>query len=627
MVGAFVAVCLAVAGLSAQPARAADTGSITGQVFTKALNASQVPASSVFIYLSYSETVDGGYQSVDSDPATDRDGYSFDDHTFSLTGLKAGFYKFEVAGVGDDSYQREYYNDADSLSGATPIQVGTGAVTADDMVLEPAGQITGKVTDRAGNPLANASISFQDSERGGGGYATTDAAGNFTSEKDDDGFGVGLVRGDYRVSARLDDYTNPDAPSYEERYWQNSATYAGATPVTVVPGGSTDQINIVLDVAPRIRLTVKDPAGTPLPNVDVGIYTFYDGAWGPYQAGPNTTDTDGVYRKTVRIGDRYKFFITPPAGVDGVTEWYDNAYTEATAREVKATAYGDVLNIEIRLGDAPAVTGATPTVTGTPEVGTTLTANPGTWGPAGVSLGYQWLVNNVAIGGATQATYTPVEADVTKALTVKVTGTLANYTTTAKTSAATAAVTAPAVVAPVIAGAAPTISGTARSGKTLTVSPGSWGPSGVAVGYQWLANGVAIPGATATSIKLTNSQAGTRITVAATGSLAGASPVTTTSAATATVKGVLAAKKVSISGTPKVGKKLRAKTGSWGPSPVTSSYAWYRNGKKISGQKKISYKLGKADAGKRITVRVTQKKSNYISASTLSSKTKKVKKR
>lgn len=520
------------------PAQAADTGKITGQVFTKALGGQPVAAGSVFIYLSYSTTIDGGYGSVDSDPSTERtDGYSFTGSTYTLPDLKAGFYKFEVAGVGDDSYQREYYNDADSLGGAIPIQVGTGTVTADDMVLEPAGQITGKITDRAGNPLPNASVSFQDSDRGGNANVTTNAAGEFTSETDPDlGYGAGLVRGDYRVSARFDDYTNPDAPSYEERYWQNSSTYAGATPVTVTPGQTRGQVNIVLDVAPRLKLTVKDPAGQPLPNTDVGIYVFYDGAWGPYQAGPNTTGADGIYRKTLRIGDRHKFFITPPAGVGGVKEWYDNAYTEATATEVKATAYGQVLNLTIQLGPAP---------------------------------------------GA---------------------------------------------VTPVITGAAPTISGTARSGKTLTAAAGNWGPAGVAVSYQWFADGVAISGATAPTFTVTNAQAGRRITVTATGSLAEATPVATTSAATATVKGVLTAKKVSISGTAKVGKKLRARTSSWDPSPVRSNYTWYRNGKQISGQKGSTYKLRKADAGKRITVRVTQTKSNYVSASTLSSKTKRVKK-
>lgn len=625
LIGAVIALCLVLTGMTIQSAQAADTGSITGKVFTKAVGGSNVPASSVFIYLSYSATINGGYDSVDSDPSTpNTNGFSFTGNTFALTGLKAGYYKFEVAGVGNNAYQREYYNDKDSLGGATPVQVGTGATAVNDMVLEPAGQITGKVTDRAGKPLAKASISFEDSDRGGSHSATTDANGNFTSQKDPaDGFGVGLVRGSYRVSARFDDYTNPDAPSYEQRYWQDSATYAAATPVTVTPGATTGSINIKLDVAPRMKLTVKDPAGNPLPNTPVGIYVFYNGAWGPYQAGPNETDATGVYRRTLRIGDRYKFFITPPTGVGGVKEWYDNAYTEATAKEIKATAYGQVIDFEIKLGAAPAVTGATPTISGTPQVGQTLTAAPGTWGPTGVALTYQWLAAGAPITGAKAKTYSPVAADVGKALTVKVTGTLANHTSTSKTSAATAAVTLPTVT---ITGATPTISGTPTTGRTLTVKPGTWGPSGVVLSQQWFASNVAIPGATGTTFKVTNAQAGKQITVRVTGKRNDAVAVTKASSPTAKASGVLTPKKVSISGTRKVGKKLRADTSLWGAKPIKLSYKWYRNGKTISGQTGRYYKLRKADKGKRISVRVYQRKTSYLTASKLSSKTGKIKK-
>ena len=627
LIGAVTTLCLVLTGMTIQSAQAADTGSITGKVFTQAVGGTKVAVTSGYIYL-YAKGSDGYYHSVDSNPSTPlTDSFHFTGNTFSLNGLKAGSYKFEMAGVESvdgKTYQREFYNNAESERSAVAVTVGTAAVPVADMVLEPAGQITGKVTDRAGNPLANASVSFEDSASGGGGGATTDANGNFTSQRNPaDGFGVGLVRGSYRVSARLDNYLNPDGKSYEQRYWQDSATYAAATPVTVTPGATTGSINIKLDVAPRMRLTVKDPAGNPLPNTPVGIYVFYNGAWGPYQAGPNDTDATGVYRRTLRIGDRYKFFITPPTGVGGVKEWYDNAYTEATAKEIKATAYGQVIDFEIKLGAAPAVTGATPTISGTPQVGQTLTAAPGTWGPTGVALTYQWLAAGAPIAGAKAKTYSPVAADVGKALTVKVTGTLANHTSTSKTSAATAAVTLPTVT---ITGATPTISGTPRTGRTLTVKPGTWGPSGVALSQQWFASNVAIPGATGTTFKVTNAQAGKQITVRVTGKRNDAVAVTKASSPTAKATGVLTPKKVSISGTRKVGKKLRADTSLWGAKPIKLSYKWYRNGKTISGQTGRYYKLRKADKGKRISVRVYQRKTSYLTASKLSSKTGKIKK-
>ncbi|RNL65704.1 hypothetical protein EFK50_01235, partial [Nocardioides marmoriginsengisoli] len=455
-VSVVIAICLAVTGLTMGSAQAAGTGSITGQVFTKALGASAVPAETTYLYVAYSATPDGHYDNVDSDPSTPgTDGFFFDGSTYALTGLDAGYYKFEVAGVGIAGYQREYYNDAAYLADATPIQVGSGPVQADDMVIEPAGQISGRVTDTAGTPLANASVSFERTKFGGSFGVQTDANGYYSTTTV---FGGGLVKGDFRVSARHDDYSDPDAASHELEYWNNATSYDTATPVTVSPGATTGSIDFTLDVAPRLRLTVKDPDGNPVPNAGVGIWVFYDGAWGPYQAGPNLTDDDGIYRRNLRIGDRFKFFIDPPAGVGGVKEWYDNAYTEATASEVSATAHGQVVIIEIKLGPAPAVTGTTPTISGTPQVDQVLTATPGAWGPSGVSLAYQWFAGADEITGATNPTYTPVTGDIGEAITVEVTRTLAGHTTTVKTSSPTTAVTAAPV--PPVTGTTPTISGT-----------------------------------------------------------------------------------------------------------------------------------------------------------------------
>ena len=61
-------------------------------------------------------------------------------------------------------------------------------------------------------------------------------------------------------------------------------------------------------------------------------------------------------------------------------------------------------------------------------------------------------------------------------------------------------------------------------------------------------------------------------------------PVTRASAESAPVAaGVLGSSKPTIGGTPKVGKTLKAKPGSW-TAGTTFSYAWYANGTKIKHQ-------------------------------------------
>ena len=80
-------------------------------------------------------------------------------------------------------------------------------------------------------------------------------------------------------------------------------------------------------------------------------------------------------------------------------------------------AVGTIWNTET------AATG-TPTISGTPQVGETLTADTSGIADAdgleNVSFSYQWLADDTAIQGATNSTYTPIEADEGKAITVQV---------------------------------------------------------------------------------------------------------------------------------------------------------------------------------------------------------------
>ena len=87
----------------------------------------------------------------------------------------------------------------------------------------------------------------------------------------------------------------------------------------------------------------------------------------------------------------------------------------------------------------------------------------------------------------------------------------------------------------------------------------------------------------------------------------------------------LTAGKATVAGKAVVGKKLTAKPGSW-TSGTTLSYRWTRGSKAIKGATSATYKVKKADAGKRLSVTVTGTKTGYRSASATSAKTSKVSK-
>ncbi|OUE18092.1 hypothetical protein BFL34_02845 [Clavibacter michiganensis] len=99
---------------------------------------------------------------------------------------------------------------------------------------------------------------------------------------------------------------------------------------------------------------------------------------------------------------------------------------------------------------------------------------------------------------------------------------------------------APAQAASTIAFAAssaPVISGSATAGSTLTVSTGSWTPAPTAFAFKWWSDGVAVSGATASTYAVRAADVGKQITVTITGSKAGYTALSRSSAATARVTG------------------------------------------------------------------------------------------
>ena len=161
----------------------------------------------------------------------------------------------------------------------------------------------------------------------------------------------------------------------------------------------------------------------------------------------------------------------------------------------------------------------TPQISGTAQVGQTLTANTtgisDADGLTNVGYGYQWVSSGDAeIQGATGANYSLVAADEGKTIKVKVSFTDDVGNEESLTSAATAAVAArpntPAT-------GKPSITGTAQVGETLTVeTSGISDPDrmdNATFTYQWTAGGADIEGATGSSYTVAEADAGLIIQV------------------------------------------------------------------------------------------------------------------
>lgn len=88
---------------------------------------------------------------------------------------------------------------------------------------------------------------------------------------------------------------------------------------------------------------------------------------------------------------------------------------------------------------------------------------------------------------------------------------------------------------PITTAPIPTISGTAKVGQRLTADPGTW-TTGTALAYQWYRSGSLIPGATGKTYTPGKADRQRTLTVAVTGTKAGYTSVTRTSAPTARIR-------------------------------------------------------------------------------------------
>lgn len=149
-------------------------------------------------------------------------------------------------------------------------------------------------------------------------------------------------------------------------------------------------------------------------------------------------------------------------------------------------------------------------VSGTPEVGKTLTATPAVFTTTeGVTVTNRWLADGAPIEGATSLNLLLTDAQLGAAITFESTALRGAEPPVVSESAPTAEV----IRTPITVTTAATVAGEARVGQSLTGTPAVFSiTDGVTVSNRWLANGAPIEGATGTTLELTEALLGQTIT-------------------------------------------------------------------------------------------------------------------
>ena len=276
--------------------------------------------------------------------------------------------------------------------------------------------------------------------------------------------------------------------------------------------------------------------------------------------------------------------------------------------------------VRIGKGLAP-VLAVNPVLKGTGRVGSVLTVTPGAWSdPAPTTVQLQWLRDGLPIPGATSSSLLLVERDRGRSIAVRVTGKRPGHESAVFTTSATTAALGTAPVAMI----KPTVTGTRKFGKELTVNPGAWSTAAT-FSYQWYRGGAKVADATGMSYSLGAADIGKVIGVEvralSTGHATGLANVTTGKIGHAGKLKYSSKSKVKIKGKKKVGKKLKVSVKKktlrkrFGPDATKVTYQWYRGSKKIKRATKATYRVAKADRGKKVSVRVTGTRIGYLKGS------------
>ena len=532
------------------------------------------------------------------------------------------------------------------------------------------GTITGRVTGPTGKPLADAWIgAFSRSSKRWIQFIGTDADGNYAL--------ADIAAGSYTLCFQgpTDSGLATECWSNEPFLWDEDALVRATDPIRVWPGKTVTGRNAQLEETGRITGYVTF-AGQAMPEgLRVSAYLRHGGwqwatsslieadgkfeitdlfpgsyalqldqccatieARGNASIGLAWADWRGRVLATVRpsvsgtpvvggllkaragsgrfksFGLTYQWFRDGVAIPQAIGRTYrvvgDDAGAELSVLVTSSRASDRSSQASISKPTKRVALAATPTISGIATTGATLTAVPGEW-TGGTTFTYRWYANRRTIKGATGAEYVVPSSKAGTRIRVRVTGSLDDHPTVSRKSGYTGKV---------MRASRPVVTGTQAAGEKLSVRRGSWTRK-VRFGYQWLRDGEPIEGATRSTYWLTGDDVGTGVTVRLTGTRRGYQTVVSDSEGGG---------RVALAGTPTatglatVGETLTADAGLW-TDGTSFAYEWFANGRLVAASSgETDYTPSAADAGKRLTVRVTGTLDGYATVSRTSPATDKV---
>lgn len=260
---------------------------------------------------------------------------------------------------------------------------------------------------------------------------------------------------------------------------------------------------------------------------------------------------------------------------------------------------------------------ATVSLVGSPVVGGTIMADVAGLS-AGTNVSYLWKANGKKVGTGTSL-YLADESFTNAVIKLSISAKKSGYKEYKYTS--------PNIVEGAISQITPgKITGTLLAGgaNALTGSCGSFLPelgnsaNQTQCEMQWKSDGLDLVGETGSTLSLTDDLIGHRITLVTTVSSSDMNSRQYLIATTGLIQGQLQiTQSPTFNQTSLVGETISIETEpTFSSAPTSVSYQWLRNGEKIKNQTGASYTLQSSDWHKEISLRITAKKTNYVTYQT-----------